>query len=137
MIEVVISKIKIDELKEGQMIFLKEKDGDRVLPVVIGISEVNAIKFKLSGVVVPRPLTHDFLFTVIKSLSATVERVLIDKLEENTFFAKVFLLTQNDEKVCVDARPSDSIALALRANVPMFVNEEVLEQAGILLDGGV
>ena len=136
MIEVVISKIKIDELHEGQMIFLKEKDGERVLPVVIGIAEISAIKFKLSGVVMPRPLTHDLLSSIIHSLNASVDYVVIDKLEDNTFFAKVSLKKENGETVSVDARPSDSVALAIREEVPIFVEDAVLDEAGVYLNGG-
>ncbi|MBN1492592.1 MAG: bifunctional nuclease family protein [Candidatus Omnitrophica bacterium] len=136
MIEVVISKIKIDELHEGQMIFLKEKDGERVLPVVIGIAEISSIKYKLSGVVMPRPLTHDLLSSVIKSVNASVNYVVIDKLEDNTFFAKISLKKENGETVAVDARPSDSIALAIRDDVSIFVEDDVMNIAGIYLNGG-
>lgn len=131
MIELVLNKIKIDEGRSEQVIVLKEKEGDRLLPVVIGIAEVNAIKLKLSGIKPPRPLTHDLLMSVIESLGAKLEKVLIDRLHNNTFYAKLFLSTHNGKEILVDARPSDSVALALRAGVPIFVAEEVMKEAGV------
>jgi bifunctional DNase/RNase len=131
MIEVQLSKIKIDENRSEQVIVLKEKQGHRFLPVVIGIAEVNAIKMKLSGVEPPRPLTHDLLMSVISAVDAELEKIVIDRLENNTFFAKLCVKTKDAKSVEVDARPSDSIAIALRANVPIFVDERVLDEAGI------
>ena len=128
--EVALYKIKIDENRSEQVIVLKEKDGRRMLPVVIGISEVNAIKLKLSGIEPPRPLTHDLLLNTIKELGAKLASVYIDKLENNTFHAKLSL-QKNGQEVIVDARPSDSIALALRASSPIFVEDAVLDEAGI------
>ncbi len=130
MIELVLNKIKVDETRNEQVIIFREKDGNRYLPVVIGIAEVNAIKLKLSGIKPPRPLTHDLLLEVIQSLGAKLEKVVIDKLQNNTFYAKLHL--QNGSKeVMVDARPSDSVALALRAEVPVFVAEEVMGAASV------
>ncbi len=137
MIEAVISKIKIDERQDGQLIFLKEKGGERVLPVMIGMSEISAIKIKLSGIVLPRPLTHDLLCSVLKALHARCTRIVIDRLEETTFFAKIFIKKENEEELCIDARPSDSIALALREGAPIFIEEDVLAQAGVFLNGGM
>ena len=128
--EVALYKIKIDENRSEQVIVLKEKDGRRMLPVVIGISEVNAIKLKLSGIDPPRPLTHDLLLNTIKELGAKLASVYIDKLENNTFHAKLSL-QKNGQEAIVDARPSDSIALALRASSPIFVEDAVLDEAGI------
>ena len=130
MIELILSKIKIDETRNDQVIVLKEKEGTRLLPVVIGIAEVNAIKLKLSGVKPPRPLTHDLMVSLIEGLGGKLEKVLIDRLHNNTFYAKLFL-AKNGKQVVVDARPSDSVALALRAGVPVFVEEEVLGAAGV------
>ncbi|MBI4387644.1 MAG: bifunctional nuclease family protein [Candidatus Omnitrophica bacterium] len=132
MVEVVLNKIKIDENRNEQIIVLKEKNGNRLLPVVIGISEVNAIKLKLSGIDPPRPLTHDLLLRVIEGFGGQVKRILIDRLEDSTFYAKL-VLTKNGstDELQIDARPSDSIALALRANAPIVVNPTVLDEAGI------
>ncbi len=131
MIELVLSKIKIDETRNEQVIVFREKEGTRFLPVVIGMAEVNAIKMKLSGIKPPRPLTHDLLINIIQQLGAKLDRVVIDRLQQNTFFAKLHLLTPDQKEVVIDARPSDSAALALRADVPVFVSEEVLGEAGV------
>ncbi len=131
-IELVLNKIKIDENRSEQIIVLKERDGSRYLPVVIGVAEVNAIKMKLSGIDPPRPLTHDLLLKVIEGFGGKLERILIDRLENSTFYAKLVLAKQgNGQAVEIDARPSDSIALALRANAPIMVNETVLDEAGV------
>ncbi len=129
--EMQINRIKIDEKRSEQVIVLKEIEGDTLLPVVIGISEVNAIKLKLSGMQPPRPLTHDLLNNTIIELGAKLKRVIIDKLHNRTFFAKLVIENNEGKEVFIDARPSDSIALALRAETPIFVNESVLEEAGI------
>jgi len=131
MIELVLNKIKIDETRNEQVIVLREKEGTRFLPVVIGIAEVNAIKLKLSGIKPPRPLTHDLLVNVVESLGAKIEKVCIDKLEANTFYAKLHLRRNGDGETVVDARPSDSIAIALRTGVPIYVAEEVIGQVGV------
>lgn len=129
--ELVLSKIKVDETRNEQVIVLKEKEGTRFLPVVIGIAEVNAIKLKLSGIKPPRPLTHDLLVSVIESLGAKLQKVVIDRLENNTFYAKLYLSTPPNKEILIDARPSDSVALALRGGVPIFVEEAVLQEAGV------
>ena len=131
-IELVLNKIKIDENRSEQIIILKEKDGSRYLPVVIGIAEVNAIKLKLSGVEPPRPLTHDLLLHVIEGLGGKLKRVLIDRLQNNTFYAKLIVSKNGDgQEFEIDARPSDSIALALRAGAPIAANHSVLDKAGV------
>jgi len=135
MIEVELNKIVIDEKRHDQLIVLKEKDGERLLPIVIGLNEASAIKLKISGFVPPRPLTHDLLFATIENLEAKIDRVIIDKLEENTFHAKVVLKTDSGQMKTVDARPSDSIALAVRAHAPIFVEDEVIKQSEMFNKG--
>ena len=130
LIEMEVNKIRIDERRGEQVIVLREKGGARLLPIIIGISEVTAIKMHVSGIQPPRPLTHDLLAATIDQLGAALDRVVITKLESNTFFAKLLLRTKEDVVVEVDARPSDSIALALRADAPIFVADEVLQQVG-------
>jgi len=131
MVEMVLNKIRIDEKNEGQIIVLKEKNGQRQLPIIIGISEVAAIKRNLSGMRPPRPMTHDLLANVIYELGARVEKVVIDKIELNTFYAKLFLKPNKSDrqskKIFIDARPSDAIALAVRVDAPVFVEEKVFE----------
>jgi uncharacterized protein len=130
MIQMVLSKIKIDENRNEQVIILKEKSGNRYLPVVIGIAEVNAIKLKLSGIKPPRPLTHDLLLSLVEGLGAKLMAVHIDRLEGNTFFAKLIVSRNGSDELKIDARPSDSVALALRAEAPILVANDVLDQAG-------
>ena len=131
MVEMELNKIVIDEKRHDQLIVLKEKNGERVLPIVIGLPEASAIKLKISGFEPPRPLTHDLLHATINHLEAKIDRVVIDKLEENTFHAKIVLKTANGTEKAVDARPSDSIALAVRAHAPIFVEDEIIKQAEI------
>jgi len=131
MIEMELNKIVIDEKRHDQLIVLREKSGERVLPIVIGLVEASAIKLKLSGFQPPRPLTHDLLHTTIGDLGANIEKIIIDKLEENTFHAKVVLKTASGEEKIVDARPSDSIALAVRAHAPIFVEDEIIKKSAI------
>ncbi len=128
LVQMEVSKIRIDERRGEQVIVLKERGGNRFLPIIIGISEVTAIKMKISGIQPPRPLTHDLLKDTIAQLGATLQRIVITKLEFNTFFAKLILQTKEGELREVDSRPSDSIAVALRADAPIFVAEEVLNQ---------
>ena len=130
MVEMELTKIVIDEKRHDQLIVLKEKNGDRILPIVIGLAEASAIKLRISGFIPPRPLTHDLLQTTIENLEANIEKIVIDKLEENTFHAKIILRQDGKIKV-VDARPSDSVALAVRAKAPIFVEEGVLKQADL------
>lgn len=134
MVEMELRRVRIDEKKDIQTIVLKEKHGKRQLSIGIGIPEVNAIRLKLSDITPPRPLTHDLLNNVIQHLGATVEKVVIDKLEFNTFYAKVILRIDNDQVKEIDARPSDSIALALRAKAPIFAAEEVLRVVATFSD---
>jgi len=129
MIEMELNKIIIDEKRQDQVIMLKEKNGVKTLTIVIGLIEASSIKMKLSGIKAPRPLTHDLLYSIIENLKVKVEKIVIDKLENNTFYAKIFIAAENQEIKIIDARPSDSIALAVRAKAPIFVEEEVLEQS--------
>lgn len=131
MIEMELNKIVIDEKRHDQLIVLKEKDGNRILPIVIGLAEASAIKLKISGFNPPRPLTHDLLHSTIQNLEASIDKIIIDKLEENTFHAKLYLKTQDGLIKMIDARPSDSIALAVRAHAPIFVEDEIIKQSEI------
>jgi bifunctional DNase/RNase len=128
LIQMEVSKIRIDERRGEQVVVLKERGGNRFLPIIIGISEVTAIKMKISGIQPPRPLTHDLLKETITQLGATLDRIVITKLEFNTFFAKLIIKGPDGQLREVDARPSDSIAVALRSEAPIFVAEDVLTQ---------
>lgn len=131
MIEMELNKIVIDEKRHDQLIVLKEKGGSRLLPIVIGLNEASAIKLKISGFEPPRPLTHDLFHSAIKDLGAKVEKIIIDKLEENTFHAKLVLKTDSGQVKIIDARPSDTIALAVRAHAPIFVEDKIVKQSEI------
>jgi bifunctional DNase/RNase len=135
MVEMELNKIVIDEKRHDQLIVLKEKGGIRLLPIVIGLNEASAIKLKISGFNPPRPLTHDLLHTTIETLEASVEKIIIDKLEENTFHAKLLIKTASGDVKTVDARPSDSIALAVRAHVPIFVEDAIIEHSATFTQG--
>jgi bifunctional DNase/RNase len=127
MIEVELSRIIIDEEKKEQVIVLKEKKGNRMLPIVIGLTEAAAIKMHLSGFNPPRPLTHDLMCEAFKSLDVKIDKIVIDELDESTFHAKLHI--RNGKVKIVDARPSDCIALAVRTKSPIFVEPQVFEQA--------
>ena len=131
MIRVELARIIIDEKRQDQVIVLKEKTGDRQIPIVIGFMEASSIKIKITGLEVPRPMTHDLISQIIESLGATLERVLIDKLVQNTYFAKIEIKTKEGEIKIIDARPSDSVAMAVRFKAPIFVGEEVLEKSAM------
>ena len=130
-VQVELSKIIIDEKRQDQIIVLKEKEGKRQFPIVIGFLEASSIKMKLSGLEVPRPMTHDLLVSTIDGLGAKVEKIVIDSLVENTFHAKLVLKAEDGKTKEIDSRPSDAIALAVRAHAPIFVDEEVLKKASI------
>ena len=131
MVEMELNKIVIDEKRHDQLIVLKEKGGNRILPIVIGLNEASAIKLKISGFQPPRPLTHDLLHSTIENLEASIDKIIIDKLEDNTFHAKLIIKTNSGDTKVIDARPSDSIALAVRAHVPIFVEDEVVKQSDV------
>lgn len=128
MIKVELSRIIIDEKKHEQVVVLKESSGLRLVPIVVGISEAAAIRMHLSGVRPPRPLTHDLLHNVMEITETGLEKVVIDKLVDNTFHAKLYVSTAHDGVKIVDARPSDSIALAVRFNAPIFIAEAIFER---------
>ena len=132
MVEMELIRILMNERRGEQMVVLKEKQGRRALPIIIGIPEASAIKLKISGVQPPRPMTHDLLKDTIEQLGATLKKVIIDRLQKNTFYAKLVLSDSNAKEIVVDARPSDSIALALRVKCPIFASSDLLNQVGAL-----
>jgi uncharacterized protein len=134
MIEMTIDSIRVSLMNYQRVVILKEKVSDRYLPIWIGPAEADAIAVKLQGVSVPRPLTHDLLSSVIDTLGASVNSIIVNDLKNDTFFAKV-ILQVDSKQVEVDSRPSDALALAVRTGVPIYADESVLEKAGIMLDG--
>jgi uncharacterized protein len=133
MIEVTVDSIRVSLMNYQRVVILKEKTAERYLPIWIGPSEADAIAVKLQGVSVPRPLTHDLLFSVINALAATINSIVVSDLKNDTFYAKI-ILSVDGEQMEVDSRPSDALALAVRAEVPIFAEEAVMDKAGILLD---
>ncbi len=125
-IEVELSRIIIDEGSDQQVIVLKEKNGGRTLPIVIGIVEIMAIDRRLKGKTTIRPLTHDLLGNVIDALGAKIEKVVISDLKNHTYYATIHL-SINEKKVEVDSRPSDAIAIAAASMVPLYAAEQVFE----------
>jgi len=133
MIEMIIESIRVSLMNYQRVVMLKEKMAERYLPIWIGPAEADAIAVKLQGVSVPRPLTHDLLHTVINTLGATINSIVVSDLKNDTFFAKV-ILNVDGGQMEVDSRPSDALALAIRAEVPIYAEEVVLEKASIVLD---
>jgi bifunctional DNase/RNase len=134
MIEMSIDSIRVSLMNYQRVVILKEKTSDRYLPIWIGPSEADAIAVKLQGVAVPRPLTHDLLTSVIDTLGAVVNSIIVSDLKNDTFYARI-ILDIDGKQVEVDSRPSDALALAVRTGVPIYADESVLDKAGIMLDG--
>ncbi|HLC28049.1 MAG TPA: bifunctional nuclease family protein [Dehalococcoidia bacterium] len=133
MIEMTIESIRVSLMNYQRVVILKEKESDRYLPIWIGPAEADAIAVRLQEVSVARPLTHDLLRSIIDSLGASIDYVIVNDLSNDTFFARIML--QIDGRVMeIDSRPSDAIALAVRVQVPIFADESVLEKAGVKLD---
>jgi len=128
LIEMTIKGLMLDPITNTPIVILKDKDGDRVLPIWVGLFEANAIALQIENVATPRPMTHDLLRNIITDLDGRVDRIVVSDLKENTFYAVVHL-TVRGERVAVDARPSDAIALALRTRAPIMVEETVIENA--------
>lgn len=133
MIEMSIDSIRVSLMNYQRVVMLKEKIAERYLPIWIGPAEADAIAVKLQGVTVPRPLTHDLLRTVINTLGATINSIIVSDLKNDTFYAKI-IFDVDGGQIEVDSRPSDALALAVRAEVPIYAEEVVLDKAGILLD---
>ena len=133
MIEMTIDSIRVSLMNYQRVVILKERMAERYLPIWIGPAEADAIAVKLQDVNVPRPLTHDLLSSVIDNLGATVNSIIVNELKSDTFYAKI-ILNVDGGLIEVDSRPSDALALAVRVEVPIYVEETVLDKAGILLD---
>ena len=127
-IEMTIKGLMVDPITNTPIVILRDKDGDRVLPIWVGIFEANAIALQIENVSTPRPMTHDLLRNVIEDLHARVEKIVVSDIQENTFYA-VIHLAMNGQSLSIDARPSDAIALALRTRAPIFVEEAVIDNA--------
>ncbi|MEO0225713.1 MAG: bifunctional nuclease family protein [candidate division WOR-3 bacterium] len=132
MIEVSIQGVVSDSESDSYVMLLKEKQGEKILPIFIGANEAAAIIVALEGVPFPRPLTHDLLKLVIDALNGKVIRVVVTDLNKDTFYAKIYIET-NGNLIGIDARPSDSVALAVRAKSPVYVADSIMESNGLIL----
>ncbi|HEY3175699.1 MAG TPA: bifunctional nuclease family protein [Candidatus Polarisedimenticolia bacterium] len=127
-VEMKIKGLMIDPITQMPIIILKDPKSDAVLPIWVGLFEANAIALQIEKISTPRPMTHDLLKNVLGQLDARIQKVVISDLKENTFYAVIHMVHGGDT-VLVDSRPSDAIAVALRADAPIFVEEEVITRA--------
>ena len=127
-IEMSIKGLMVDPVTNTPIVILRDKDGQKVLPIWVGIFEANAIALRIENIATPRPMTHDLLRNVIHDLKAEVVKIVVCDLQENTFYALIYL-GLNGGTVAIDARPSDAIALALRTRAPIFVEDSVIDNA--------
>jgi len=126
-VEVELSRIIINETSDQQVIVLKERNGKRSFPIVIGIVEIFAIDRRLKGIKPPRPMTHDLLDSIIENLGAKIEKIIINDLHNHTFYANI-CLSLDGRIIKIDSRPSDAIALGVASNAPIYVAEDVFEK---------
>jgi hypothetical protein len=127
-IEMTIKGLMVDPITNMPIVILRDKEGQKVLPIWVGIFEANAIALQIENIATPRPMTHDLLRNVIGDLDASVQKVVVCDVQENTFYALIYL-SLHGGTVTIDARPSDAIALALRTRAPIFVEETVIDHA--------
>ena len=128
MIEMKVEGLTLDPLTNMPIIILKDLTGSKALPIWVGYFEANAIALEIEKISTPRPMTHDLIKSLIDNLKAEVKRILVNQLKDNTFYA-VISIVHGDNKMSIDSRPSDAIALALRTKAPIFVEEHVIEAA--------
>ncbi|UCC82702.1 MAG: bifunctional nuclease family protein [Gemmatimonadota bacterium] len=128
--QVKVASLGLDKATNTPVVILQEMDGERVLPIWIGPGEASAIAMELAGMKFSRPLTHDLFTALMQGLGTELQRVLITKVVDNTYHAEL-ILKRDGDMVSIDARPSDSIAIALRAKAPIYAHDDLLEQASI------
>jgi bifunctional DNase/RNase len=134
MIEMELAGVRVELPTNQPVVLLREREGERYLPIWIGASEAAAIALSLQGVVTPRPMTHDLMKNILDDLSVQVQRIVVTELREGTFYATIDM-RRNGDSYAISSRPSDAIALAVRIAAPIFANEEVLDEASILIPG--
>ncbi|MCC7022184.1 MAG: bifunctional nuclease family protein [Thermomicrobiales bacterium] len=132
MIETVVESIRVSLVTQHRVVILKEVDGERHLPIWIGSYEAEAIAMELQGVTASRPLPYDLMRSIIDDMGGTVARITVTDLSDDVFYARI-VLRQSGRELEIDSRPSDAIALAVRAKVPILVDESVMDKAGVLL----
>ena len=127
-VEMKVRGLALDPVSNMPIIILRDEEEKRSLPIWVGIFEANAIALELEMIATPRPMTHDLIKNIVESVEAKIEKIVVNDLRENTFFALIHLRL-GEEEITVDSRPSDAIALALRAGAPIFVEEDVVRRA--------
>jgi hypothetical protein len=127
-IEMSIKGLMVDPISNMPIVILRDKEGNRTLPIWVGMPEANAIALQIENIATPRPMTHDLLRNVIHDLKASVDKIVVCDLQDGTFYALIYLRI-NGESLAIDSRPSDAIALALRTRAPIFVEEAVIDSA--------
>ena len=127
-IEMTIKGLMVDPITNMPIVILRDKDGQKVLPIWVGVFEANAIALQIENVTPQRPMTHDLLNNVIHDLRADIQKIVVSDLKDNTFYALIYLMI-GGEVTAIDARPSDAIALALRARAPIYVEDKVIDTA--------
>jgi bifunctional DNase/RNase len=135
MIEMDLAGVRVELPSNQPIVLLKEREGERYLPIWIGAAEAAAIALSLQGVVTPRPMTHDLMKNILEEMAVRVSEIVITELRDGTFFA-VINMQRNGSAFEISSRPSDAIALAVRLNTPIFASEEVLSEASILIPNG-
>lgn len=133
MIELELVGVRVELPHNQPIVLLRERNGERFLPIWIGAVEATSIAFALQGVVTARPMTHDLMKDLLSELGVHVDRIVVTELRDGTFYAEI-QMTQARQSVIVSSRPSDAIALAVRATVPIYANEHVLAEAGIHIE---
>ena len=133
MLEVRLTAVRVDMQSNTPVVLLQELTGERSLPIFIGAPEATAIAYAVQKVEVPRPMTHDLMRDVVQALGATVTKVVVTEVHDGTYYALIHL-ERNDTPIVVSARPSDAIALAARTEAPIFVADDLMDAAGVVLE---
>ncbi len=131
MVEVKVDTVRVNLMGSHRVVVLKDLDSNRYLPIWIGQAEADAISIQINGSRVVRPLTHDLIVNIIRDLSATVHYVLVSELRDDTFYARIILINREGKEVSIDARPSDAVAIAVRVNCSIFVEDDIMTQHGL------
>lgn len=134
-VEMKIRTLMMDPVTQMPIVILRDVGGDTILPIWVGVYEANAIALEIEKVSTPRPMTHDLIKTIVTGLDVTVQKVVVNELKDDTFYALIWLL-KNGESVSVDARPSDALALALRLDCPIYVDDQVLKTSKMVTTAG-
>lgn len=131
LVKMSLEGVRIEVPSQKPIILLKEEDGNRYLPIWIGAFEASAIAMEISDIKTPRPMTHDLMTNILEILDCKIEKIEITQIKDNTFYAIIKMKNSDNEKLEIDSRPSDAIALAVRCDCEIYANEEVINSAGL------